>query len=269
MAWRISVAGKGGVGKTTITGTLGRLWGRQGRPTILVDCDPSTNLASALGIEAEERIERTPLACDHDLVEDRVGVRPGESYGQMFRLNPDVEDILDTYGMDGADGTKLLTLGTISTGGSGCFCPESALLKALMRHLVFKRDEIVIMDMAAGVEHLGRGTAEKVDLMLIVVEPGARSVDTAIQVKGLGADLGIKRYATIFNKVPEGVDLSTLAKRLEEEDIVLLGTLPFDSALIEADMLDVAVMDHAPGSAVERAMEEMLPRIEAFISEPS
>jgi len=97
-----------------------------------------------------------------------VGVRPGESYGQMFRLNPEVEDILGTYGMEGADGTKLLTLGTISTGGAGCFCPESALLKALMRHLVFKRDEIVIMDMAAGVEHLGRGTAEKVDLMLIV-----------------------------------------------------------------------------------------------------
>ncbi len=266
MAWRISIAGKGGVGKTTTTGILGRLWGRQGRPTILVDCDPSTNLASALGIDIGERADRVPLACDHDLVEDRVGVRPGESYGQMFRLNPEVDDILDTYGMDGADGTKLLTLGTISTGGSGCFCPESALLKALMRHLVFKRDEIILMDMAAGVEHLGRGTAEKVDLMLIVVEPGARSVDTAIQVKGMGADLGIKRYAAIFNKVPDGMDLSVLEERLEEDGVAVIGHLPFDNVLIEADMLDVSVMDHAPGSKVEQAMEEMLPRIEEMLS---
>ena len=266
MAWRISIAGKGGVGKTTTTGILGRLWGRQGRSTILVDCDPSTNLASALGIDIGERADRVPLACDHDLVEDRVGVRPGESYGQMFRLNPEVDDILDTYGMDGADGTKLLTLGTISTGGSGCFCPESALLKALMRHLVFKRDEIILMDMAAGVEHLGRGTAEKVDLMLIVVEPGARSVDTAIQVKGMGTDLGIKRHAAIFNKVPDGMDLSVLERRLEDEGIAVIGHLPFDSALIDADMLDVSVMDHAPGSKVEQAMEEMLPQIEEMLS---
>ncbi len=267
MAWRISVAGKGGVGKTTISGLLGRLWGRQGRPAILVDCDPSTNLASALGIEAEVRQERVPLACDHDLVEDKVGVRPGESYGQMFRLNPEVEDILEKYGMEGADGTTLLTLGTISTGGSGCFCPESALLKALMRYLVFKRDEIVIMDMAAGVEHLGRGTAEKVDMMLIVVEPGARSVDTAIQVKGLGKDLGINRFSAIFNKVPDGTDLSVLEGKLEAEGITVVGHLPFDSALIEADMADVSVMDYAPGSKVERAMEEMLPSIEGIISE--
>ena len=266
MAWRIAVAGKGGVGKTTTAGILGRLWGRAGRPTILVDCDPSTNLASALGIEVAERRKRTPLACDHDLVEDRVGVRPGQSYGQMFRLNPEVDDILETYGMAGADGTTLLTLGTISTGGSGCFCPESALLKALMRHLLFKRDEIVIMDMAAGVEHLGRGTAEKVDMMLIVVEPGARSVDTAIQVKGLGADLGIKRYATIFNKVPDGADLSVLEGRLEGEGIAVIGSLPFDSALVEADMQDVSVMEHYPGSKVERALEEMLPRIEEFMT---
>ena len=265
MAWRISVAGKGGVGKTTTAGILGRLWGRQGRPAILVDCDPSTNLASALGIEVERRTEREPLACDHDLIEDRVGVRPGESYGQMFRLNPEVSDILENYGMEGADGTTLLTLGTISTGGAGCFCPESALLKALMRHLVFKRDEIVIMDMAAGVEPLGRGTAEKVDLMLIVVEPGARSVDTAIQVKGLGSDLGIRRFAAVFNKVPDGTDLSPLEAKLEAEGITVIGHLPFDGALMEADMLDVSVMDHAPDSKVERAMLGMLPRIEALL----
>ena len=269
MAWRIAVAGKGGVGKTTTAGMLGRLWGRQGRPAILVDCDPSTNLASALGIEVEIRSDRTPLACDHDLVEDRVGVRPGESYGAMFKLNPDVEDILDEYGMDGADGTTLLTLGTISTGGGGCFCPESALLKALMRHLVFKRDEIIIMDMAAGVEHLGRGTAEKVDLMLIVVEPGARSVETALQVKQLGADLGIRRYAAVFNKVPDGADLSVLEKRLEDEGIIVIGHLPFDPALVEADMLDVSVMDHHPGSKVEKAIEETLPRLEGMLSAAS
>jgi CO dehydrogenase maturation factor len=134
-----------------------------------------------------------------------------------------------------------------------------------MRHLVFKRDEIVIMDMAAGVEHLGRGTAERVDLMLIVVEPGARSVDTAIQVKGLGADLGIKRFAAIFNKVPEGADLSVLEEKLEKEGIAVIGHLPFDSALMEADMLDVSVMDHAPDSRVERAMRDMLPKIEALL----
>lgn len=263
------MAGKGGVGKTTTAGILGRLWGRAGRETILVDCDPSTNLASALGIPSEERAERTPLACDYDLVEDRVGVRPGTGYGQMFKLNPEVSDILGNYGMEGRDGTKLLTLGTISSGGSGCFCPESALLKALMRHLVFKRDEIIIMDMAAGVEHLGRGTAEKVDLMLIVVEPGARSVDTALQIKGLGQDLGLGRFAAVFNKVPEGADLSVLEARLEEEGITVLGHLPLDMALVEADLADVSVMDHAPGSKVERALEGLLPRLEALLSAES
>jgi CO dehydrogenase maturation factor len=185
----------------------------------------------------------------------------------MFKLNPEVSDIMENYGMDGADGTKLLTLGTISTGGAGCFCPESALLKALMRHLVFKRDEIIIMDMAAGVEHLGRGTAEKVDLMLIVVEAGARSVETALQVKQLGADLGIKRYAAIFNKVPDGADLTVLEGRLEDEGIRVLGHLPFDMALMEADLNDKSVMDFRPDSAVERALVEILPRIETFIDE--
>jgi CO dehydrogenase maturation factor len=269
VAWRIAVSGKGGVGKTTTAGILGRLWGRDGRPTILVDCDPSTNLASALGIATDTRKERVPLACDHDLIEDRVGVRPGTGYGQMFRLNPEVEDILENYGVEGADGTKLLTLGTISGGGTGCFCPESALLKALMRHLVFKRDEIIIMDMAAGVEHLGRGTAERVDLMLIVVEPGARSVDTAIQIKGLGEDLGINRFAAVFNKVPEGADLSLLEERLLKEGIEVLGHMPFDGSLVEADMLDVSVMDHRPGSAVERSVAEMLPKIEALLASAS
>jgi len=266
LAWRISVAGKGGVGKTTVAGLLGRLWGRSGKRAILVDCDPSTNLASALGVAPDARKGIVPLACDHDLVEQRVGVRPGSGYGQMFRLNPEVEDILGRYGLPGADGTTLLVLGTISTGGSGCFCPESALLKALMRHLVFKRDEIVIMDMEAGVEHLGRGTAERVDLMLIVAEPGNRSVDMALQIKRLGEDLGVKRYAAIFNKVPAGADLTGLEARLGAAGIEVLGHIPFDSALVDADLHDVSVMDRTPGSAVERALAEALPRIEAALS---
>jgi len=266
LAWKIAVAGKGGVGKTTVSAVLGRLWGRSGRQAILVDCDASTNLGSALGIPRDMRARACPLACDHDLVEDRVGVRPGSSYGQMFRLNPEVEDILGRYGLQGADGTTLLVLGTISTGGSGCFCPESALLKALMRHLVFKRDEIVIMDMEAGVEHLGRGTAERVDLMLIVAEPGSRSVDMALQIKKLGEDLGVKHYAALFNKVPPGADLSELEARLGGAGIQVLGHIPFDSALVDADVHDESVMDRAPGSAVELAIAGALPRIEATLS---
>ncbi len=266
MAWKIAIAGKGGVGKTTVSAVLGRLWGRTGRRAILVDCDASTNLASALGVSRDVRERTTPLASDHDLVEDRVGVRPGSGYGAMFRLNPDVDDILAKYGVAGADGTTLLVLGTIATGGSGCFCPESALLKALMRHLVFNRDEVVIMDMEAGVEHLGRGTAERVDLMLIVAEPGSRSVDMALQIKKLGEDLGVKRYAALFNKVPEGADLSALEARLGDAGIQVLGHIPFDSALVEADVHDVSVMDRTPGSAVERAIAEALPRIEALLA---
>ena len=266
MAWRISVAGKGGVGKTTVAGLLGRLWGRSGKRAILVDCDPSTNLASALGVAPDARKGIVPLACDHDLIEQRVGVRPGSGYGQMFRLNPDLDDILDRYGVEGADGTRLLTLGTISGGGTGCFCPESSLLKALMRHLVFKRDEVIIMDMEAGVEHLGRGTAERVDLMLIVVEPGSRSVDTALQIKKLGEDLGVRKFAAIFNKVPPGADLVPLEARLQEASIGILGHVPFDPALVEADLLDVSIMDHRPGSSVELAIAAIVPRLEALLA---
>ena len=240
---KLAVSGKGGVGKTTIAGILARLWGRSGVPVLVVDADPSPNLASTLGIPRERRERITPLSRMLDLIEERTGVRPGTSYGSMFRLNPKVDDLVDLYGVDGKDNVRLLVLGTIESGGSGCFCPESALLRRLMKHLLFEREEPLIIDMEAGVEHLGRGTAENVDLMLIIVEPGMRSLETARRIRDLSFDIGIPTLSAVANKIRSNEEILLLKSELDSVGIELLGTVPYDPELVSADLRDVSPLD--------------------------
>ncbi len=236
MALKIAVAGKGGVGKTTIAGALARLYARDGNNVIAVDADPDSNLASALGISKAEREKIVPLSQMYDLIEERTGVRPGESFGGIFKLNPKVSDLLEMYGLQGNDGVVLLVLGTIQNAASGCFCPENALLKGLMRHLLLKKDDILIMDMEAGIEHLGRGTAEKVDLLLVVVEPGQRSLETAAKVKDLGSQLGINGIGAVLNKMRSTEEKEIVGQSLKEIGIPLLGTIPYDESTAKSDL---------------------------------
>lgn len=227
---KIAVSGKGGVGKTTLSAGLARLYAEEGRRVIAIDADPDANLAAALGATPEQAASCTPLSEMGDLIEERTGVRPGQ--GGMFRLNPDVSDVVERCGVT-IDGVTLLRMGTVERGGSGCMCSESTFLKAFLSHLLIERDEVAILDMEAGIEHLGRGTAEHVDAFVVVVEPTSRSVQTAHAVRGLAADIGVPDVVAVGNKVRDSDDDAYLSDALG--DIPLLGTIPVSDAVRLAD----------------------------------
>lgn len=243
MPLKIAVSGKGGVGKTTVAGILARLYGKEKKKVLVIDADPDSNLASAIGVPKEKREGIMPLSRMFDLIEERTGARPGQSYGGMFKLNPKVDDLVDRYGIEGKDGVKLLVLGTISSGGSGCFCPENSLLRALMRHVMFEPEQVVIMDMEAGIEHLGRGTAKNVDVLIIVVEPGLRSVETAARIKSLAKDIEIKNIIAVLNKVNNQDEENLIKKELEKLDIPFAGVIPYNKGVLTADLEGVSPLD--------------------------
>jgi CO dehydrogenase maturation factor len=256
MTLKLAVSGKGGVGKTTVSAMLAVLYGQKGRLVLAVDADPSPNLASALGIPRDVREKVTPLSQMLDLIEERTGVRPGLSYGSIFRLNPQVDDLVDKYGVRVTNNVRLLVLGSVESGGSGCFCPENALLRRLMKHIVLDRDEVLIMDMEAGVEHLGRGTAEGVDIMLIVVEPGLRSVETASRIKALAEDVGIKNVAGAVNKVRSEDDLVLIRGELEKIGVPCIGSVMLDPGMVTADLNGLSPMEMISRETME-SLEEL------------
>jgi CO dehydrogenase maturation factor len=234
---KIAITGKGGVGKTTLSGTLARLLARDGYEVLAIDADPDMNLASSLGIEKPPK----PLADFKDLIQERAGTEGG-----AFIYNPKVDDIASKYGVIGPDGVRMLVMGTVDRGGSGCMCPASAFLRALLRHLMLKEKSAVILDMEAGIEHLGRGTTRGMDLMIVVVEPGARSLETAERIKKLSSEIGIKHLAAVINKGGSEV----VNERLEELGIQVLGEIPFDTQLMQADLEKRAPIE-VGGEAVE------------------
>ena len=231
MSLKLAIGGKGGVGKTTITGLLARILAQknEGGRVIAIDADPVTNLAAALGIPEDKPI--TPISELSDLIAERTGAKPG-TMGSFFTLNPKVDDIPDRFALE-RDGVKLLVMGTVQQGGGGCICPESTILKALMMHLVLVRDEIVLMDMEAGVEHLGRATTASVDALLIVVNPGARSRSAAHRIKKLGVDVGIKRFLVLGNRVRSKEDEDLIRDDLK--DFEIMGFIPEHPQIADAD----------------------------------
>jgi CO dehydrogenase maturation factor len=239
---KIAVSGKGGVGKTTLTALLAQAYADQGRRVMAVDADPSPCLAGALGFPAELRSQLHPIAEMEDLIYERTGAKPGTS-GGFFTINPQVDDIPERFSVLHR-GVRLLEMGAVDLGGSGCICPESALLKTLFTHLLFRKEDVLLLDMYAGVEHLGRATVDFVDAMLIVVEPTRRSLGTASQIKGLAADIGLTRLWLVGNKVRDEEEARFLQE--EKTGIPVLGLLPADLAVQEADRLGIAVYDHVP-----------------------
>lgn len=231
---KIAISGKGGVGKTTLSGTLARLFARSGYDVLAIDADPSMNLASSLGIKNPPK----PLTQFKALIDERAGGPAG-----FFKLNPKVDDIVEKFGVTGPDNVKLLVMGTIERGGSGCMCPASSFLKALMRHVILKMNSVVIMDMEAGVEHLGRGITKGVDYMIIVVEPGARSIETAGRIAELARQIGISKFGAVINKA--GGDVSEIEDRLKEYRLPVLGVIPYDDGLVQADMENIAPIDRS------------------------
>ncbi|WP_374214221.1 ATP-binding protein [Candidatus Desulfosporosinus nitrosoreducens] len=235
---KIAVSGKGGVGKTTLSSLLCYLYARDGQRVLAVDADPDANLGTALGFPREILAQLTPISAERKLIKERTGAEPG-TIGAIYSLNPRVEDIPDTYVAD-YRGIKLLRMGSVTQGGSGCACPESTLLKSLLDHIVMERNEIVIVDMEAGLEHLGRGTARGVDAFIVVVEPGRRSIETAQSVVKLARDLGVQKVLAVANKVHPG-QLAVLEQEINF--LPLLGYFPYDPLVVEADFYGKNLFD--------------------------
>ncbi|WP_241426211.1 AAA family ATPase [Geobacter benzoatilyticus] len=227
---KIAITGKGGVGKTTLAGMLARAFAADGRRVLAIDADPDANLASALGVPAEEGARLTPISKMKELAKERTGA--GDGQGSLFRLNPTVSDLPERYGIE-HKGVRLLQMGTVEQGGSGCVCPEHTIVKRLMKHLLLERDDVVIMDMEAGIEHLGRGTAESVDALVIVVEPGQRSMQTARQINALAGDIGIKNIFLVGSKIRDDADCRFISAAMPP--VSLLGFISLSEEIRAAD----------------------------------
>ena len=223
-----------------------------------IDADPDMNLASSLGIHTKI----TPISHMRELIKSRTGAEPGSSFGEVFKINPQISDLPDSLSInyDDEGRLKLLVMGTVDKGGEGCVCPASVLLKALMRNLILKKDEVIIMDMEAGIEHLGRRTAEAVDVMMIVVEPGLKSFETAERIKKLAGDIGIKNITAVINKVSTSSEKDFMTKKLNEINVRVIGIIPRDNTVIKADMEGKTLVDY-PESAAMRSIEKIAQKI--------
>jgi len=227
---KLAVTGKGGVGKTTVVAGLARVLTDRGRKVLVIDADPASNLALALGFPRDQRL--TPIAEMKELIEERTEAKPG-SMGGYFKLNPRVDDLPDKYSLE-KDGIRLMVMGTVQRGGGGCVCPENVMVRTLVAHLLVGRNEAVILDMEAGVEHLGRATAQAVNKLIVVVEPGQRSLEVAQKIRQLAGDIGLKNIGLVGNKVRGDGDREFLREKMP--DLPFLGFIAYDSKVVEADL---------------------------------
>jgi CO dehydrogenase maturation factor len=262
---KIAVSGKGGVGKTMLASLLSTILTQLGYSVLAIDADPNATLATALGFPHPEKI--APISEMGDLIEERTGVRPGQA-APYFKLNPKVDDIPEKYWVE-HNGVKLMVMGRLKKGGSGCYCPENALLEALLAHILLRRDEVVILDMEAGVEHLGRATARAVNKMIIVVEPGKASIETAYRIRELAKDIGLENIAVVANKIRSEQDKNLLTSTMP--DFEFLGFIPYDQSIIEAGLGNSLLINSSP--EVISRVQNIAARLSAvkpgIISEPT
>jgi len=241
---KIAIGGKGGVGKTTVCAVWAQLFAAQGHDVLALDADPSLSLGAAFGLPAE-RTPR-PLIEMKDLIAERTGTRK-DAVGTYFRLNPAVSDLPEEHWLKVGD-VKLLVLGAVTRAGGGCACPEGAFLKALLTHTILQREELVLVDLAAGVEFLGRASVQGIDALVVVIEPGSRSIETAQNIAAMARDLGIGTVGAIANKVTDPAQLDLIRSKLK--DIALLGAVTYSRSVQEADLQRMPVIQ-ADAAAVQ------------------
>lgn len=249
---KIAISGKGGVGKTTLAAVLARVFAKRGARVLAVDADPATSLAQALGVPPEDAQRIRPITEMKELIEERTGAKPG-TYGGFFSFNPEVDDLPDRFALD-VGGVRLLVTGGLKDAAAGCYCPENELLKVLLLHIFTERDEVVVLDMEAGIEHLTRGTTSAVDAMIVVVEPGQRSLHVATTIERLARQLGIRHVFFVANKVVDDGQETLLRRLLGERP--LLGVVRASAAVAQADLL---------GEAVDRAAPELVAQVEGIV----
>lgn len=253
---KVAVSGKGGVGKTLLAALLTKAFAEAGYSVLAIDADPNANLAATLGFPHPEKI--VPISQMKELIEERT--EAGSKKGTIFfKLNPKVDDLPEKYSQR-LNGIRLMVMGQIKRGGSGCYCPENALLQALVSHLLLARNEVVIMDMEAGIEHLGRGTAKAVDQLIIVVEPSRRSIETANRVAALARDIGLNHIAVVGNKIRNQSDRDFIVSSLPNFEF--LGFIPYDGAIVDAEQANRHLLDASPtvSAAVKDIYQALLAR---------
>ena len=252
---KLAITGKGGVGKTTLSSTLARLYADEGRTVLAADVDPDANLGLALGLSQEEVDAIIPISKMRDLAKERTGASDDNRF---YKLNPYVADIPEKFAKT-VNGVKLLVMGTVDVGGSGCVCPEHVMLKSILSSLTYRKNDVVIMDMEAGLEHLGRGTAMNMDQFIVVIEPGARSVQTYRNVKRLANDLGVKRVRVVANKIRDDRDEEFIRGAIPAED--LLGCIHYNPEIMDADRNGKSPYDFSPAAIEEiRKIKDILDR---------
>jgi CO dehydrogenase maturation factor len=248
---KIAVAGKGGVGKTFFASTLSRLLAREGYNVLAVDADPNINLGYSLGVSSEITENIVPLSDNEALIREKTGVAPTEALGAMFNMTPTVNDIVERFGVEAPDGVKLLVMGTVKGGDTGCMCGANALLRVLVQHLLIQRKDILIMDMVAGLEHLGRGTARRMDAMIVILEPRMKSVDTLKRILKMASEIEVKEIFAVGNKVATEAEKEFIKEKMKEQMVPVIANIPYDISVAEADMKGIPVIDYKDTEAVQ------------------
>jgi len=257
---KIAVSGKGGVGKSTIAAAIALTLAKKGQKVLALDADPDANLAAGLGIP--DNVKITPVSKEIELIEERTGAKV-EQYGQIFKLNPEVGDVAEKLAFS-HNGVELLVLGAVKRGGGGCACPENIFIKALVSDLVLYKNETLIMDMEAGIEHLGRATACGVDVMIIVAEPGQRSLDCAKTIIKMSEEIGLNKFVIVGNKIKNEDDkryiTEEITQRNANEEIFFL---PYSEQIRNSDRDGVSALD-GMNDGEKEVIEKLIEKIMCF-----